>query len=96
MRKRHGYALKRRFVRVLVKMTKNFGQWVGGSDPHIPPLGYAPAHNIGISLKKWPEFIPDRFTLMASKQQTPVQFSDTDISCDKDIISINGKIDFLC
>ena len=43
MRKRRGYTSERRFVRVLVKMTKKFGPmgW-GGSDP----LGYAPGYTM--------------------------------------------------
>ena len=49
VRKHCRYAPERRFVRVLVKMTKNLGQWGGvrGSDPHIPTLGYTPGYHHG-------------------------------------------------
>ena len=42
VRKRCGYTPERRFIRVLLKMTKKFGP-MGGFWPPYPPLGYAPA-----------------------------------------------------
>ena len=37
VRKHCAYSRDRHFVRILVKMTKNFGPRGGVSDPHIPP-----------------------------------------------------------
>ena len=44
VQKRCRYMPERRFVRVLVKMTKKFGPMGGGEvlTPISPPLGYAP------------------------------------------------------